>query len=166
MELQLIYIQPRKEIGITQPEGEATLGGKSVISANLSSSMPPEIAIIRERYLTALFSQSSNETYPTKPYEEYLSEYKFIDQLFEFDAEYELLKPIELEIEAEKGSVSVYNAELGIHGAGETAQEAQKDCVTMLIGVYDGYNKENVKRSEAASALAERLNTYLKKRVN
>lgn len=160
------YIPPSEEIAIPHPKGVATLGEKTLTWAFLSTCMPQEILIIREKYLTALFYQSTIETHPTKPYEEYLSEHAIIEHLFEFDEDYELLIPIEIEIELGKGSVSVYNAELGIHGEGETGQEAQKDCVSMLIAVFNGYNKENIKRSEAASAFAERLNTYLKKRAN
>lgn len=164
--MEQIYIPPWEEVAIPPPKGEATFGEKSLIWAFLSPCMPQEIPIIREKYLTAIFYQSTTETHPTKPYEEYLSEHAAIAHLFEFETDYELLKPIELEVEPEKGSVSVYNSALGIHGTGETAQEAQKDCVIMLIAVFNGYNKENVKRSEAASALAETLNTYLKKREN
>jgi len=75
----------------------------------------------------------------------------------------ELLKPIDFEIEERNGLFESYFAPLGIHGSGETVDEAKQDALDMLESVYRAYVESNHPQSEDAIKLSERLKEYCRR---
>ena len=66
----------------------------------------------------------------------------------------ELLKPIDFEVEEYDDGYCVSFAKLGIHGMGETVDEAKQDALDMLEAVYGSFVESNHPQSEAAIKFA------------